>query len=110
VAAAESRYPAWTFNDFPSVFLPSAGRNKALAKRLAASLFDAAGYIEQLHAAPGHVLPVLRTIGESAAYRDNEIIRRYPHGGGPHGRSGRRGLQSRLRVEERTGPMTRPVR
>jgi multiple sugar transport system substrate-binding protein len=69
--------PAWTFNDFPSVFLPSAGRNMALAKRFAASLFDAAGYIEQLHAAPGHVLPVLRTIGESEAYRDNEIIRRY---------------------------------
>jgi multiple sugar transport system substrate-binding protein len=69
--------PAWTFNDFPSVFLPSAGRNIALSKRFAASLFDAAGYIEQLHAAPGHVLPVLRTIGESEAYRDNEIIRRY---------------------------------
>jgi len=67
----------WTFNDFPSVFIPAQGRNKPLAKRLAASLFDVEGYIRQLHAAPGHVLPVLRTIGESPRYRDNEVIRRY---------------------------------
>ncbi|MEE4277277.1 MAG: extracellular solute-binding protein [Halieaceae bacterium] len=68
---------AWTFNDFPSVFIPAQSRSKELAKKLAASLFDAPGYIEQLHAAPGHVLPVLRTIGESPRYADNDIIRRY---------------------------------
>ncbi|MEO1078242.1 MAG: extracellular solute-binding protein [Pseudomonadota bacterium] len=67
----------WTFNDFPSVFVPRQAANKALAKRFAASLFDPEGYIAQLHAAPGHVLPVLRTIGESNRYRDNDIIRRY---------------------------------
>jgi multiple sugar transport system substrate-binding protein len=36
------------------------------------------GYIPQLHAAPGHVLPVLETVAEDPAYRDNEIINKYP--------------------------------
>ena len=70
--------PAWTYNDFPCVCIPSAASNKAEAKLFAASLFDPAGYIPQLHAAPGHVLPVLETVAESPAYRDNEIIDRYP--------------------------------
>jgi multiple sugar transport system substrate-binding protein len=70
--------PAWTYNDFPCVCIPSAASNKAEAKLFAASLFDPAGYIPQLHAAPGHVLPVLETVAENPAYRDNEIIDRYP--------------------------------
>ncbi|MEM9754899.1 MAG: hypothetical protein AAF914_02840, partial [Pseudomonadota bacterium] len=44
----------------------------------AAHLFQPPGYIQQLHAAPGHVLPVLRSINENAAYQENEIIQRYP--------------------------------
>lgn len=67
----------WTFNDFASVFIPAQSRNKDWAKRFAAFIFDAPGYIRQLHAAPGHVLPVLRTIGEDPAYLDNDIIRKY---------------------------------
>ena len=70
--------PAWTYNDFPSVCIPAAARNKTEAKRLAVSLFDPPGYIPQLHAAPGHLLPVLKTIAEDPAYQENEIIRRYP--------------------------------
>jgi multiple sugar transport system substrate-binding protein len=70
--------PAWTYNDFPCVCIPSAASNKAEAKLFAASLFDPTGYILQLHAAPGHVLPVLETVAENPAYRDNEIIDRYP--------------------------------
>ncbi|MDH4108893.1 MAG: extracellular solute-binding protein [Gammaproteobacteria bacterium] len=69
--------PPWTFNDFPSVFVPAQSRHKGLAKRLAAFLFEPEGYIRQLHAAPGHVLPVLRSIGEDRRYRDNDIIRKY---------------------------------
>lgn len=69
--------PAWTFNDFPSVFIPAQSRNKDLAKKLAAFLYDPEGYIQQLHAAPGHVLPVLQSIGEDPRYRDNDIIRKY---------------------------------
>ncbi|MFN2329379.1 MAG: ABC transporter substrate-binding protein [Chromatocurvus sp.] len=67
----------WTFNDFPSVFIPAQSRNKDLARRLAAFLFRPEGYIRQLHAAPGHVLPVLQSISEDPRYRDNAIIRKY---------------------------------
>jgi multiple sugar transport system substrate-binding protein len=69
--------PPWTFNDFPSVFVPAQSRHRALAKQLAAFLFEPEGYIRQLHAAPGHVLPVLESIGDDPRYRDNDIIRRY---------------------------------
>lgn len=69
--------PPWTFNDFPSVFIPSQSRHKQAAKRLAVSLFQPPGYVEQLHAAPGHVLPVLRSINESRAYRQNDLIEQY---------------------------------
>ncbi|MFT4767328.1 MAG: multiple sugar transport system substrate-binding protein [Glaciecola sp.] len=69
--------PPWTFNDFPSVFIPAQSQNKDLARRFAAFLFDPEGYIEQLHAAPGHVLPVLQSIAADPRYRDNDIIRKY---------------------------------
>ena len=79
------RYPTksadiapWTFNDFPSVFIPAQSKNIEMAKKFAASLFDPEGYIQQLHAAPGHVLPVLKSINENPAYQDNEIIQKYP--------------------------------
>ena len=70
--------PAWTFNDFPSVFIPAGAQHKDEAKKLAAFLFQPPGYIQQLHAAPGHVLPVLKTIAEDPAYQNNEIIQKYP--------------------------------
>lgn len=68
----------WTFNDFPSVFIPAQSVNKDAAKKFAAFLFEPEGYIKQLHAAPGHVLPVLRSIADDPRYRANDIIRRYP--------------------------------
>jgi multiple sugar transport system substrate-binding protein len=68
----------WTFNDFPSVFIPAQSQNKDAAKMFAAFLFDPEGYIMQLHAAPGHVLPVLRSINDNPMYQDNDIIQRYP--------------------------------
>ncbi len=70
--------PAWTFNDFPSVFIPAQSQNIDIAKKFAASLFNPDGYIQQLHAAPGHVLPVLKSINENPAYQANEIIQKYP--------------------------------
>ena len=69
--------PAWTFNDFPSVFIPVAARDVEITQKFAAWLFRPDGYIRQIHAAPGHVLPVLRTIAGNEQYQDNEIIRRY---------------------------------
>ncbi len=68
----------WTFNAFPSVFIPKAAQNMAETKKLAAWLFNADGYIKQMHGAPGHLLPVLKTIAEDPRYQDNDIIRKYP--------------------------------
>lgn len=68
----------WTFNDFPSVFLPKDAGNLEASKLFAAFLFEPEGYIRQLHGAPGHVLPVLRTVAESPAYLDDPIIKKYP--------------------------------
>jgi hypothetical protein len=48
-----------------------------LAKRFAAHLFRADGYIRQLHAAPGHVLPVLKTISAMPQYQENALITKY---------------------------------
>ncbi|QYU70616.1 hypothetical protein J4558_11065 [Leptolyngbya sp. 15MV] len=69
--------PHWTFNDFPSVMIPKAAQNMPAAKRFAAHLFRPDGYIRQLHAAPGHVLPVLKTISAMPQYQDNAIINKY---------------------------------
>lgn len=68
----------WTFNDFPSVFIPAQSKSKDAAKAFAAFLFNPEGYIKQLHAAPGHVLPVLKSINENPAYQDNDIIKKFP--------------------------------
>jgi len=68
---------SWTFNDFPSVFIPKGVANLAETKAFAAFLFEPAGYIPQLHAAPGHILPVLKTIAEDPAYLADPIIQKY---------------------------------
>lgn len=67
----------WTFNDFPSVMIPKNAPNMELTKKFAAHLFEPDGYIRQLHAAPGHVLPVLQTISQMPEYQENEIIQKY---------------------------------
>lgn len=67
----------WTFNDFPSVFIPKAAPNMEATKQFAAFLYEPEGYIQQMHAAPGHVLPVLKTIAEDPRYLDNPIISKY---------------------------------
>jgi multiple sugar transport system substrate-binding protein len=67
-----------TLNDFPSVFIPKGTKNLDAAKQFAAFLFEPEGYIKQLLAAPGHVLPVLRTIAENPAYTSDPIIKKYP--------------------------------
>src|ERR1700677_1992568 len=69
--------PAWTFNDFPSIWIPQGSARLAEAKLFAAFLLDPPGYIEQLLAAPGHVLPVLKTIATNPDYLANPIIQKY---------------------------------
>ncbi len=67
----------WTFNDFPTVFVPAQSKSKDAAKLFAAFLFNPEGYIKQLHAAPGHVLPVLQSISSNPMYLENDIIKKY---------------------------------
>lgn len=67
----------WTFNDFPSVFIPAQSKNKDAAKKFAAFLYNPEGYIKQLLAAPGHVLPVLKSISTNPMYLENPIIKKY---------------------------------
>jgi multiple sugar transport system substrate-binding protein len=67
-----------TINDFPSVFIPKGTKNLEAAKKFAAFLFVPEGYIRQLLAAPGHILPVLRTIAKNPAYTSDPIIKKYP--------------------------------
>ncbi len=67
----------WTYNDFPSAFIPAGAGDLEITKKFAAWLYRPDGYIRQIHAAPGHVLPVLKSVTNSPQYGDNEIIRRY---------------------------------
>ncbi len=69
--------PSWTFNDFPSIFIPKAAKDMAATKKFAAHFFAPEGYIKQMHAAPGHVLPVLKTIADDPKYLENPIIAKY---------------------------------
>ena len=78
------RYPTissdvkpWTFNAFPSVFIPAQSKQIEAAKMFATHLFEPAGHIKQLHAAPGHLLPVLKSINSNPIYQDNPIIKKY---------------------------------
>ena len=68
----------WTFNDYPSVFIPADAPDLELTKAFAAWLYRPDGYIRQLHATPGHVLPVLKDVAGDERYLDNEVIARYP--------------------------------
>jgi multiple sugar transport system substrate-binding protein len=61
----------------PSVIIPAQSRNIEAAKRSPRSCSSPEGYIKQLHAAPGHVLPVLKTITANPMYQDNDIIQKY---------------------------------
>ena len=37
------------------------------------------GYIRQVNATPGHVLPVLKSVLRDERFRENDIVRRYPN-------------------------------
>jgi multiple sugar transport system substrate-binding protein len=69
--------PRWTFNNFPSIFMPKDAPNIEITRRFVLHLFQPDGYIRQMHAAPGHILPTLRTIAENPAYLENDVIQRY---------------------------------
>ena len=68
----------WTYNDYPSVFIPADAPDPELTRAFAAWLYEPEGYIRQMHAAPGHVLPVIKDIDTDERYLRNEVIARYP--------------------------------
>ena len=67
----------WTYNDYPCVFMPVDAPEKELTRKFAAWLFKTDGYIRQVDATPGHVLPVIESVAGDSRYLDNPIIRRY---------------------------------
>jgi multiple sugar transport system substrate-binding protein len=67
----------WTFNDFPSVFIPAAAPDIEMTKAFVAWLYRPDGYIRQMHATPGHVLPVVSDVSDDPRYYDNPVIERY---------------------------------
>jgi multiple sugar transport system substrate-binding protein len=69
----DAAIPAWTFNDFPGLFIPKGASHPAETRAFAVSLYQPDGYTRQLLAAPGHVLPVLRDVTASKAYRSNPL-------------------------------------
>ena len=69
--------PAWTFNNFPAVFMPKDAPNIEVTRRFVLHLFQPDSYIRQIHAAPGHILPTLSTIASDPAYMNNDVIQRY---------------------------------
>lgn len=68
---------SWTYNDFPSVFVPAAASEPELSVALAASLYEPQGYIRQMHATPGHVLPVLKDVLDDPSYYAEPTVSRY---------------------------------
>ena len=68
----------WTFNDYPSIFIPADATDPELTQKFAAWLFRDEGYIRQVNATPGHVLPVLKSALADARFHENDIVRRYP--------------------------------
>lgn len=73
----DSNTQPWTYNDFPCVFIPADAPDKELTRKFAAWLYRPDGYIRQVHATPGHVLPVLKSVANDPRYLDNPIIERY---------------------------------
>jgi len=67
----------WTYNDYPCVFIPADAPEKELTRKFAAWLFKTDGYIRQVNATPGHVLPVIKSVVRDSRYLDSPIIRRY---------------------------------
>jgi len=69
--------PSWTYNNFPSVFIPKDGRNVELAKKFASHLFRRDGYVMQVLAAPGHIVPVLKSVASDPTYLADPLINKY---------------------------------
>jgi multiple sugar transport system substrate-binding protein len=61
-------------NSFASQFIPKGSKNVAEAKTFAAFQYKPEMYIKFMHSAPGHLLPVLTSVGNSPAYLDHPLL------------------------------------
>lgn len=64
-------------NSFASQFIPKGAKNIEGAKRFAAFQYKPEMYIKFLHSAPGHLLPVLISIGKSPDYLNHPLLREH---------------------------------
>ena len=79
--------PVWTFNDFPSVFIPAAASNMEATKAFAAFLYDRRRlYPAVARGAGPRACRCCKTIAEDPRYQDNPIIEKYQSGGRPRWR------------------------
>jgi len=62
---------------FDSLFIPKGSKNVAEARKLAAWLYRPESYVPFLHATPGHHLPVLKSVAQSASYNDQPLLTKY---------------------------------
>ena len=68
--------PWWTAV-FEAITIPKGGKNLAEAKMFAAWCYRPAEYIKFLHSAPGHQIPVLKSIGASDAFLSHPLLQKY---------------------------------
>jgi multiple sugar transport system substrate-binding protein len=83
VDAAPYPYPrdgiAWWTSAYLPVFVCKGPKvSVPEAKAFIATFFAPRHYVDFLHGAPGHGLPVIAAIQDSEAYKDNPVLRRHP--------------------------------
>ena len=64
-------------SDFTALLIPKGARHTEGAKLFAAWLLREDSQIRFLHATPGHNLPDLRSVGQSAKFFDHPLLQRY---------------------------------
>jgi multiple sugar transport system substrate-binding protein len=62
---------------FSNLFIPKGSKNLEGGKLFAQWLYSEENYIEFLHSAPGHNLPVLKSVAESTRFRSHPLLQRY---------------------------------
>ena len=78
LSADFDRCRAWTFNDFPSVFIPKAAANMEATKAFAAFLYRPGGLYQAASRRPGPRPAGSEDHRGEPGYQDNAIIEKYP--------------------------------
>jgi multiple sugar transport system substrate-binding protein len=64
-------------NSFASQFIPKGAKNVEEAKLFAAFQYRPDMYVKFLHSAPGHLLPILKSVGNSPEYLNHPLLREH---------------------------------